>query len=63
LYFEKGKFGGKKFTLQKSEFYFAKEFFPFSSILENSNGHKNSHPKNHLKHQSMTNDYAKIESK
>jgi hypothetical protein len=30
LYFGKGKFGGKKFTLQKSEFYFAKEFFPFS---------------------------------
>jgi hypothetical protein len=29
LYFGKGKFGGKKFTLQKSEFYFAKEFFPF----------------------------------
>jgi hypothetical protein len=28
LYFGKGKFGGKKFTLQKSEFYFAKEFFP-----------------------------------
>jgi hypothetical protein len=27
LYFGKGKFGGKKFTLQKSEFYFAKEFF------------------------------------
>jgi hypothetical protein len=29
LYFGKGKFGGKKFTLQKSEFYFANEFFPF----------------------------------
>jgi hypothetical protein len=31
LYFGKGKFGGKKFTLQKSEFYFAKEFFPFKN--------------------------------
>jgi hypothetical protein len=28
LYFGKGKFGGKKITLQKSEFYFAKEFLP-----------------------------------
>jgi hypothetical protein len=28
LYFGKGKFDGKKFTLQKSEFYFANEFFP-----------------------------------
>jgi hypothetical protein len=34
LYFGKGKFGGKKFTLQKSEFYFAKEFFPSFLLKE-----------------------------
>jgi hypothetical protein len=36
LYFGKGKFGGKKFTLQKSEFYFAKEFFPFFMLKLNA---------------------------
>jgi hypothetical protein len=36
LYFGKGKFGGKKFTLQKSEFYFTKEFLPFKIKLKPS---------------------------
>jgi hypothetical protein len=34
LYFGKGKFGGKKFTLQKSEFYFAKEFFEINYAFD-----------------------------